>query len=145
MRFSSYEDNQEGQVACSKTAYGFFTLTGDASGTPRANGSNSRGETPLALASPFGRRPNYLTTLLLVRQSAPTSQVIYFTHLMPTVERITKASRIIVRQEGVGLSMLRNVKNECIKNKYERKNQHLSLFFVTLLYKNSVLEVLCHC
>jgi hypothetical protein len=46
MRFSSYEDNQEGQVACGEAAYGFFTLTGDASGTPRANGSNSRGETP---------------------------------------------------------------------------------------------------
>ncbi|MFS0516745.1 hypothetical protein ACEYW6_18800 [Nostoc sp. UIC 10607] len=88
MRFSSYEDNQEGQVACGKAAYGF------------------------------------LTTLLLARQSASTSQVIYFTHLMPTVERITKASRIIVRQEGVGLSMLRNVKNGCIKNKYERNNQH---------------------
>ncbi|MEH1865307.1 MAG: hypothetical protein V7K69_09875 [Nostoc sp.] len=131
MRFSSYEDNQEGQVACGKAAYGFLTLTGDASGTPRANGSNSRGETPFstrrsakALASPFGRRPNYLTTLLLARQSTPTSQVIYFTHLMPTVERITKASRIIVRQEGVGLSMLRNVKNQCIKNKYERKNKY---------------------
>ncbi|MBE8997658.1 hypothetical protein IQ274_05365 [Nostoc sp. LEGE 12447] len=110
MRFSSYEDNQEGQVACGEAAYGFLTLTGDASGTPRANGSNSRGETPLALASPFGRRPNYLTTLLPSRQSTPTSQV-YFTHLMPTVEGITKASRIIVRQEGVGLSMLRNVKN----------------------------------
>ncbi|MEH2433797.1 MAG: hypothetical protein V7K25_06015 [Nostoc sp.] len=50
--------------------------------------------------------------------------VIYFTHLMPTVERITEASRIIVRQEGVGLSMLRNVKNQCIKNKCERDNQH---------------------
>ncbi|QFS42830.1 hypothetical protein GXM_00303 [Nostoc sphaeroides CCNUC1] len=50
---------------------------------------------------------------------------------MPTVERITKASRIIVRQEGVGLSMLRNVKNECIKNKCERNNQHLKPFFVT--------------
>ncbi len=83
------------------------------------------GETPLALASPFGERnTNYLTTLLSSRQSTLTSQVIYFTHLMPTVERITKASRIIVRQEGVGLSMLRNVKNECIKNKYERENKH---------------------
>jgi hypothetical protein len=28
MRFSSYEDNQEGQVACGEAAYGFFTLTG---------------------------------------------------------------------------------------------------------------------
>lgn len=64
---------------------------------------------------------------------------------MPTVERITKASRIIVRQEGVRLSMLRNVKNDCIKNKYEPNNQALSLLFVTLLYKNSVLEVPCHC
>lgn len=62
---------------------------------------------------------------------------------MPTVERITKASRIIVRQEGVGLSMLRNVKNDCIKNKYERNNQTLSQFFVTLLHKNSVFKLLC--
>jgi hypothetical protein len=107
MRFSSYEDNQEGQVACGEAAYGFFTLTGLV--------VTQEGKTP---------RPNYLTTLLSARQSTPTSQVIYFTHLMPTVERITKASRIIVRQEGVGLSMLRNVKNECIKNKYERKNKH---------------------
>lgn len=48
---------------------------------------------------------------------------------MPTVERTTKAIRIIVRQEGVGLSMLRNLQNDCIKNKYERSNQHCSLFF----------------
>jgi hypothetical protein len=61
---------------------------------------------------------------LPARQSTLTSQVIYFTHLMLAVERITKASRIIVRQEGVGLSMLRNVKNECIKNKCERENKH---------------------
>lgn len=63
---------------------------------------------------------------------------------MSTVERITKASRIIVRQEGVGLSMLRNVKNDCIKNKYERNNRVLSQFFVTLLHKNSVLKLLCY-
>lgn len=61
---------------------------------------------------------------------------------MLTVERITKASRIIVRQEGVGLSMLRNVKNDCIKNKYERNNQTLSQFFVTLLHINSVPKLL---
>jgi hypothetical protein len=40
------------------------------------------------------------------------------------VERTTKqASRIIVRQEGVGLSMLRNVKSAGIKNKCQRKNR----------------------
>ncbi|MEH1968621.1 MULTISPECIES: hypothetical protein [unclassified Nostoc] len=84
MRFSSYEDNQEGQVAC-----------GDSPGLPHT----------------------------LFRQSDNLHlhlAVIYLTHLMPTVERTTKASRIIVRQEGVGLSMLRNVKNDCIKNKCER-------------------------
>lgn len=64
---------------------------------------------------------------------------------MQTVERTIKASRIIVRQEGVGLSMLRNVKNDGIKNKYERNNQVSSRVFVTLLYKNSVFEVPCHC
>jgi len=110
MRFSSYEDNQEGQVAC--------------------------GEAAMRLPHTLFCQPNNLR---------PHLTVIYFTHLMLTVERITKASRIIVRQEGVGLSMLRNVKNDCIKNKYERNNKALSLFFVTLLYKNSVLEVPCCC
>ncbi|AHJ28430.1 hypothetical protein NSP_20980 [Nodularia spumigena CCY9414] len=37
---------------------------------------------------------------------------------MSMVEQTIKASRIIVRQEGVGLSMLRNVKSSGIKNKY---------------------------
>jgi hypothetical protein len=105
MRFSSYEDNQKGQVACDEGAIGF------------------------------------LTTLLPADNLRPHLLVIYFTHLMLTVERTTRASRIIVRQEGVGLSMLRNVKNDCIKNKYERDNKHFSQFFVTLLNKNSVLEV----
>ncbi|MEH2130676.1 MAG: hypothetical protein V7K86_08460 [Nostoc sp.] len=88
MRFSSYEDNQKGQVAC--------------------------GEVP-RLPHTLFRQPDNLRPHLVV---------IYFTHLMPTVERITKASRIIVRQEGVGLSMLRNVKTGGIKNKYERRNQY---------------------
>lgn len=57
---------------------------------------------------------------------------------MPTVERTTKASRIIVRYQGVGLSMLRNVKTDYIKNKCLRKNQGLRQVFVTLLNKNSV-------
>ncbi|WP_414562991.1 MULTISPECIES: hypothetical protein [unclassified Anabaena] len=54
------------------------------------------------------------------RQSTPTFQVLFGVN----VERTTKqASRIIVRQEGVVLSMLRNVKSGGIKNKYQRKNR----------------------
>lgn len=64
---------------------------------------------------------------------------------MSKVERTTKASRIIVRQEGVGLSMLRNVKNDCIKNKSAPNNQAFRPIFVTLLYKNSVLQLPDHC
>jgi hypothetical protein len=89
MRFSSYEDNQKGQVAC--------------------------GEAAIRLPHTLFRQPDNLRPHLVV---------IYFTHLMPTVEGITKASRIIVRHQGVGLSMLRNVKNDGIKNKYEPNNQH---------------------
>jgi len=110
MRFSSYEDNQEGQVACNEAAIKLLHT----------------------LFRQFDNRRLHLV-------------VIYITHLMLTVEPTIRASRIIVRQQGVGLSMLRNVKNECIKNKYERNNQPLSRVFVTLLHKNSVLKVPCHC
>jgi hypothetical protein len=57
---------------------------------------------------------------------------------MSTVAKNIKPGRIIVRQEGVGLSMLRNVKNGGIKNQIERNNQHLKLFFVTFRNQNSV-------
>lgn len=63
--------------------------------------------------------------------------------LSSTVERTTTASRIIVRQEGVGLSMLRNVKNFGIKNNLLRENQALKLFFVTFFNKNSVTKIPC--
>ncbi|WP_373526308.1 hypothetical protein [Nostoc sp.] len=107
MRFSSYEDNQEGQVACNEAAIRL-------------------------LHTLFRQSDNRRLHLV----------VIYITNLMPTVEPTIRASRIIVRQLGVGLSMLRNVKNDCIKNKYERNNQPLNCVFVTLLHKNSVLQVL---
>ncbi|WP_427159335.1 hypothetical protein ACQFX9_25390 [Aliinostoc sp. HNIBRCY26] len=58
---------------------------------------------------------------------------------MSTVAQTIKPGRIIVRQEGVGLSMLRNVKNNRTKNKCERNHQCFKLIFVTLLNKNSVL------
>jgi len=58
---------------------------------------------------------------------------------MSTVAQTIKPGRIIVRQEGVGLSMLRNVKNGCIKNKCKRNNECFRYIFVTLLNKNSVL------
>jgi len=51
------------------------------------------------------------------------------------------ASRTIVRYEGVGLSMLRNVKNMEVKNKCPRKNQGYNCFFVIKLHKNSVTEI----
>lgn len=57
---------------------------------------------------------------------------------MSTVAQNIKPGRIIVRQEGVGLSMLRNVKNGCIKNQIKRNNQRLKPIFVTLLNLNSV-------
>ncbi len=60
---------------------------------------------------------------------------------MSKIERTTTASRTIVRQEGVGLSMLRNVKKAGIKNKYLRNNQALEYFFVMFLNKNSVTEI----
>jgi hypothetical protein len=63
---------------------------------------------------------------------------------MSTFAQPIKPSRIIVRQEGVGLSMLRNVKNDCIKNKTQRNNQYFSCVFVTLLNKNSVHPVYLH-
>lgn len=61
-----------------------------------------------------------------------------FTQLMSAIKRTKTASRIIVQQEGVGLSMLRNVKNDGIKSKSQRNNQGLRIFFVTYLNKNSV-------
>jgi hypothetical protein len=60
-----------------------------------------------------------------------------------TAERTTTASRIIVRQEGVGLSMLRNVKKFGIKKNFLRNNQVLRLFFVTFFNKNSVTQIPC--
>jgi hypothetical protein len=57
---------------------------------------------------------------------------------MSSVGQTTNPGRIIVRYQGVGLSMLRNVKNDGIKNRYERNNQYLKLIFVTLVNKNSV-------
>ncbi|BAY68890.1 hypothetical protein NIES23_16800 [Trichormus variabilis NIES-23] len=58
---------------------------------------------------------------------------------MSTVEQTTNPGRIIVRYEGVGLSMLRNVKNGCIKNRPGRNNQDQKSIFVTLRNENSVL------
>jgi hypothetical protein len=52
-----------------------------------------------------------------------------------------KASRIILRQKGVGLSMLRNVKNKFMKKTYLRNYQGFNSLFVTLLNINSVSEV----
>lgn len=43
-----------------------------------------------------------------------------------------------MRQEGVGLSMLRNVTSSFIKNKYLRSNKGLEKVFVTLININSV-------
>jgi hypothetical protein len=63
--------------------------------------------------------------------------------LSSTVERTTTASRIIVRQEGVGLSMLRNVKTFGIKNNFLRDNKPLKLFFVTFVNNNSVTKIPC--
>ena len=48
-----------------------------------------------------------------------------------TAHSTIKASRIIVRQQGVGLSMLRNVKNNLIKTKYLRNNKALESIIVT--------------
>ncbi|AUT01837.1 hypothetical protein CLI64_16395 [Nostoc sp. CENA543] len=58
---------------------------------------------------------------------------------MSTVAQTIKPGRIIVRQEGVGLSMLRNVKNNRTQNKCERNHQYFKQIFVTFLNKNSVL------
>jgi hypothetical protein len=60
---------------------------------------------------------------------------------MLIVEATTTASRTIVQQEGVGLSMLRNVKKLGMRNKILRNNQGLGLFFVTLVNKNSVPKI----
>lgn len=57
---------------------------------------------------------------------------------MSCVGQTTNPGRIIVRYQGVGLSMLRNVKNDGIKNRCERSNQSLKPIFVTLVNKNSV-------
>ncbi|WP_256871669.1 hypothetical protein [Nostoc sp. TCL26-01] len=42
---------------------------------------------------------------------------------MSTVAQAINPGRIIVRSEGVGLSMLRNVKNNSLVNKLKRNNQ----------------------
>jgi hypothetical protein len=54
-------------------------------------------------------------------------------------EKTKKPSRIILRYQGVGLSMLRNVKNKQVKNKYSRNNQGFRSIFVAKLNNNSVL------
>lgn len=61
---------------------------------------------------------------------------------MSTVAQTIKPGRIIVRQEGVGLSMLRNVKKFGMKNKFSRNNQAFSPIFVILVNKNSVHKIL---
>lgn len=48
-----------------------------------------------------------------------------------------------MRYEGVGLSMLRIVKNDCIKNRLGRNNQDYKSIIVTSLNKNSVLTDSC--
>ena len=54
------------------------------------------------------------------------------------MNKLVEVSRIIVRQEGVGLSMLRNITVAWSQTKRLRNNQHLSLVFFTFLYKISV-------
>jgi hypothetical protein len=54
------------------------------------------------------------------------------------MNKLKKPSRIILRYQGVGLSMLRNVKNEQVKNKYPRNNQGFRFVFVIKININSV-------
>lgn len=46
-----------------------------------------------------------------------------------------EVSRLIVRQEGVGLSMLRNVAIAFIYKKYLRDNRAFNIVFVIYIYK----------
>ncbi|HLO85040.1 MAG TPA: hypothetical protein VK203_08530 [Nostocaceae cyanobacterium] len=61
---------------------------------------------------------------------------------MLEIEQTKKPSRIILRYQGVGLSMLRNVKNEQVKNKYSRSNKGYKPVFVTKVNSNSVLKTI---